>query len=112
DEDLPEELKVKFDALFKENQKIVQPFFNRYPELKEAYENYITDTDSGIAEKQQNLIATILPEMINLRKRQLILQTVSSAVSCEYNFVQTFLDSSIDTLHAVDEKDKTALSDL
>jgi peptidoglycan hydrolase-like protein with peptidoglycan-binding domain len=106
--------KTAVDALYDRNQAAIGPFFTRYPELQAPYEAYVADTSHSAAEKRNNLLQAILPELIRRRKRQQVLQSLSAAANTSLDFTQTLLDapSAPFPLHAVGKTDRAALEDI
>ncbi len=76
---LSQEFTDALHNLYQENKKVVVPFFARYPELQPLYDAYVSDTTHSAAEKRSTLLKAILPELVQRRKRQQALQSVSAA---------------------------------
>lgn len=106
--------KTAVDDLYDENQAVINPFFARYPELQPFYNAYVADTIHSPAEKRTILLAALLPELVQRRKRQQALQSVSAIVNTELTFAQVFLDPPATPLplHAVGQGGQPALNDL
>jgi hypothetical protein len=106
--------KTVVDNLYSENQAVISPFFARYPELQAPYDTYVADTIHSAADKRSTLLKTILPELVERRKRQQALQSVSAVATTDLTFTQAFLDppAAPYPLHAVDHGDQPALNDL
>jgi hypothetical protein len=90
--DLPP-FKDALQNLYAENRKVVGPFFDRYPELKSLYDAYMAATSGSVTERRSALLKDILPELIKRRKRQLVLQSLSTAANVDLAFTQLLLDS-------------------
>jgi hypothetical protein len=101
------------DNLYGQNQGVVDPFFTRYPELQAAYHDYVSDTTLSAAEKRNNLLKALLPELVQRRKRQQTLRTVSATANSDPAFVQALLDPPAASfpLHAAGRADQPALND-
>jgi hypothetical protein len=102
------------DELFNRNQAIINPSFARYPELQSAYETYAADTVHTAAEKRNNLLKATLPELVQRRKRQEVLQSTSALANTDLVFAQMLLDPLAGSfpLHAAGHVDQPALNDL
>ena len=77
--------------LYTENQRIVAPFFDRYPELRLLHESYVASTDP-VDERRSDLLATFLPELKSRRKRQQALTAISAAAKVDIAFASALLD--------------------
>ena len=86
------------DQLYEENQKIVDPFFARYPELQPFYDTYVASNDPA-EKKRSALLANFLPTLKRRRKRQQALQAISAAAKTDVAFAGAILDS-VAVLHA------------
>src|SRR5205823_6631151 len=97
-----------------ENQKVVAPFFARYLELQSPYKDYVADTTHSTTEKRSNLLKVILPELVQRRKGQQALQSVSAVANTDLAFTQAFLDppAAPFPLHATGDANQPALGDL
>ncbi|MFE6903603.1 neuraminidase-like domain-containing protein [Streptomyces sp. NPDC057717] len=106
--------KAAIDELYTENQrlvqKIVKPFFARYPELQTLYEAYAASTDPP-ERKRSRLLANFLPTLKRRRKRQQALQVISAAAKTDVAFATAVLDA-VAVLHAVADTTLPALDDL
>ncbi len=111
---LSQEFTDALHNLYQENQKVVAPFFARYPELQPLYDAYVADTTHSAAEKRSNLLKAILPELVQRRKRQQALQSVSAVANTDLAFTQAFLDPAAAPfpLHPAGHGDQPALNDL
>jgi hypothetical protein len=98
------------DSLYAENQKVVGPFFDRYPELRPLYDAYVASADSP-EEKRSQLLASILPELKRRRRRQLALQAISAAAGSDLRFATALLDDAV-VLHAAGDSERPALDDV
>jgi hypothetical protein len=105
--------KTAVDNLCSKNQTVINPFWDRYPELQSIYNTYVSDTTLSVTEKRTVLLKAILPELIQRRKRQQALQSVSAMVNTSLAFTQTFLDppTAPFPLHAAGHNDQPALND-
>ena len=102
------------DNLYNKNQDVLNPFFARYPELQPLYNAYVSDTTHSVADKRTNLLKAILPELVQRRKRQQALQSVSGVANTDLAFTQAFLDppAAPFPLHAAGDANQPALNDL
>ena len=80
------------DELHKRNSAIISPFFARYPELKDPYDDYVAGAARSISGKRKSLLKAILPDLVKRRKRQQALQSVSAVANTDLVFSQAFLD--------------------
>jgi hypothetical protein len=80
------------DGLYEKNQKVIGPFFARYPELMSLYENYVASNSSAVEKKRSDLLASFLPELKHRRKRQQALAAVSAAAKADIAFASALLD--------------------
>ncbi|MBD1930312.1 MULTISPECIES: neuraminidase-like domain-containing protein [Cyanophyceae] len=96
--------------LYDKNQKVIQPFFARYPELLPLYEIYIAATDPA-EQKRSALLANFLPELKRRRKQQQGLQLMSAVTKVEAEMTNALLDNAT-VLHAANATSQTALNDL
>jgi hypothetical protein len=108
--DVSQTFKDAVDALYKENQKIVEPFFQRYPELQPLYDTYVT-SNNPVEKKRSTLLENFLPELKRRRKRQQALQAISAAAKTDANFAGAILDNGT-VLHAAANKTLPGLDDL
>jgi hypothetical protein len=98
------------DKLYENNQKIIQPFFARYPELQPLYEIYISSNDPA-EKKRSDLLANFLPELKRRRKQQQALQSISAATKIDAEITNALLaDATV--LHAVNAPSRPAFNDL
>lgn len=96
--------------LYKRNQKVIQPFFARYPELQPLYETYIASNDP-VEQKRSALLANFLPELKRRRKQQQGLQSISAATKIEAEITNALLaDATV--LRAVNAPSRPAFNDL
>jgi hypothetical protein len=98
------------DSLFAENQKVVGPFFARYPELLPLYDTYTTSNDP-LEKKRSDLLANFLPELKRRRVRQQALQMISSVIRGDLGLASTLLDDAT-LLHSLGDDTHPALDDL
>lgn len=100
------------DSLYAENQKIIGPFFARYPELQPLYNAYVASTDPVVT-KRRALLGQILPELVKRRKEQQVLQVVSATAQSHLEFARAMLDVSPagNALHAAGYANQPALND-
>lgn len=106
------------DKLYEENQKIIGPFFARYPELLPLYNAYVASNDPA-EKKRSALLANFLPELKRRRKRQQALQAIGTAAGTDVSFAGALLDNKIEDhpeakylLHATASTSDPALADL
>ncbi len=104
------EFETAVDSLYIENQKIIGPFFDRYPELRPLYDAYIASNDP-VEKKRYDLLADFLPELKRRRKRQQALQSISGAAKTDATFASVLLDNTV-VLHAATDNARPALDDL
>lgn len=106
--------KTAVDNLYSKNQAIINPFFARYPELQSPYNAYVADSTHSVTEKRSNLLKAILPELVQGRKQQQALQSVSAVANTDLAFTQAFLDppAAPFPLHAAGHADQPALNDV
>ena len=97
------------DSLYDANQKVVGPFFARYPELAALYDTYVGSTDPE-EKKRSDLLDSFLPELRRRRKRQQALQAASTELTSDEATAGTFLDDAT-VLHAATDNTRPALDD-
>ncbi|MFD7936579.1 neuraminidase-like domain-containing protein [Streptomyces sp. NPDC059755] len=108
--DTSDALKQAIDALYREHQQILLPFFTRYPELKPPYDAYIA-SDEPAQHKRTALLTSLLPTLKQRRKRQQALQMISAAAKTDVAFGAAILDNAA-VLHQVADPAHPALDDL
>lgn len=96
--------------LYTENQKVVGPFFDRYPELLPLYDTYVASTDT-VEQKRTDLLAAFVPELKRRRKRQQALQSVNAATEADIGLASSLLEDA-SVLHAATDAGRPALDDL
>lgn len=102
------------NELYEENQRIVAPFFARYPELRPPYQTYKSSTDP-IDKKRSDLLAALLRELKPRRKRQQALQTIGAVAKTPIELAGALLYNKIGekhVLHAVEDNTRPAVDDL
>src|SRR5207247_1368451 len=80
------------DQLYDKSRSVVAPFFGRYPELQARYDAYVADAAPSVAEKRNNLLKAILPDLIQRRKRQQAIQAVIAGANTDAALTQAILD--------------------
>ncbi|TMV44388.1 PA14 domain-containing protein,virulence plasmid 28 protein [Paenibacillus mesophilus] len=98
--------KEAVDRLYRQSRT----FFERYPELLPHYDAYVRSA-SPDEEKRSQLLAGLLPELKQRRKRQRSFAAIGAAVKAEDRFAQTVLDDA-NVLHAAADQSRPALDDL
>ncbi|MGH8470921.1 MAG: neuraminidase-like domain-containing protein, partial [Gammaproteobacteria bacterium] len=81
-------------SLYEENQKVIGPFFDRYPELLPLYDAYVASNET-VEKKRSDLLASFLPELKHRRKRQQALAAVSAAAKADIPFASALLDDKM-----------------
>ncbi|MGC1376963.1 MAG: Tc toxin subunit A, partial [Anaerolineales bacterium] len=102
-------------TLFQKSRATIDPFFARYPELRQPYDNYASDIAHTAAEKRSALLSAILPELVKRRKGQQALQSVSAAAQADAAFASAMLDNKLNdqyVLHTSGDVALPALDDL
>lgn len=101
------------DALFTENDKVVKPFFDRYPELRPVHDAYVASPDP-LQQKRSAVLAQIMPDLIQRRKRQQALQFVATAADTTLDFADRLLEKTSYgvALHAAADVNKPAAEDI
>ena len=98
------------DSLYAENQKVIGPFFTRYPELLPLYNAYVASSDPA-EKKRSDLLANFLPELKRRRKHQQALQAISAAAKADVLLASALLDDAL-VLCAAGDNTRPALDDL
>jgi hypothetical protein len=100
--------------LYDKSQAAVSGFFERYPELESSYNAYVADSIHSAAEKRRNLLTAILPELVQRRKRQQAIQSLSALAATDAVFTQALLDPDAAPfpIHAVGHTERPALDDV
>jgi hypothetical protein len=96
-------------ALFDAGQEAFAAFFDRYPELKGLYENFV-DSNAPLEVKMSTLLADFLPDLRVRLKRQQVRQTISAQVDADSTLVTPLLENT-SLLHAVQEPAASAIAD-
>jgi hypothetical protein len=105
-----DEFKTAITNLYDQNQQVVAPFFERYPELKSLYETYVASV-ATLEERRMALLKSILPVLKQRRKRQQALQAISAAAKIDTAFAERILGTA-SVLHAAADPTQPALEDL
>lgn len=98
------------NSLYLENQKVIGPFFGRYPELLPLHDGYVSSAEPAEA-KREALLEAFLPELKRRRKSQQALQSVSAAGGIDIGLASGLLENA-NVLHAFGVVDQPALDDL
>ena len=98
------------DSLYTENQKVVGPFFARYPELLPLYDTYVVSADP-VEAKRTALLDAFLPGLKRRRKRQQALQSVSAAAEADIGLASALLENAA-VLHAAGDASRPAIDDI
>jgi hypothetical protein len=101
--------KDAIDWIYEENQRSVNAFFDRYPDLPHGDADW-PDVGHPVAEKRAALLAAILPDLIRRRKRQLALQAVAPAAA-DAGLARAVLEDP-EVLHAAAAHGTAAVDDL
>jgi hypothetical protein len=104
------DLQTAILALYQAGQDAIDPFFERYPELRDPYLDYAVSTASP-EEKWTALLAEFLPELKRRRKRQQVISDVAAASAADSALVQAVLDDAT-VLRAAADATAPALDDL
>ena len=99
-------------AIYDRGQDIEGSFFTQHPELKSLYDDYV-GSPASVAIKRAALLSAFSPILAAQRKRQLILQRMSTAARVYLEFAQTMLDPVARpwALHAKGHADQPAITD-
>ena len=103
------EFQAAVDRLYTENQKTIEPFFDRYPELEPLYDAFAASAEP-IEQKRSDLLANFLPELKRRRKQQQVMQAIASAAKVDISFASTLLDEAI-VLHSAENNTQPILND-
>jgi len=98
------------DSLYAENQQTINPFFDRYPELRPLYDAFAASNDP-IEKKRSDLLSNFLPELKRRRNQQQAMQAVSAAAKVDVSFASSLVDNAT-VLHATLNNNQPALNDL
>lgn len=98
------------DDLYAENQKVVGPFFARYPELLPLYDAYIASAEP-VEARRTALLEAFLPELKRRRKRQQALQSIGAVSEADIGLASGLLDDAT-VLHAAGDAGRPGLDDL
>lgn len=95
-----DDFRAKADELYAENQAVVGPFFDRFPKLKQGYQDYVASTEPD-QQRRTALLEALLPELKRRRKQQQALQSASTAADASLELASALLaDPAV--LHAAD----------
>jgi hypothetical protein len=97
-------------ALSAANHQAVDPFFATYPELQQAYRDYVNSDDS-ISAKRTALLAEILSDLTSLREQEQALAAVTAAAGTDPSFAPAILNDPT-VLHAAADPVQAAVIDL
>ncbi|WP_169613701.1 neuraminidase-like domain-containing protein [Nodosilinea sp. P-1105] len=103
------DFRTAVQALFDAGQTAFAAFFERYPDLKDLYENF-ADSNDPLEDRMSALLADFLPDLRARLKRQQVRQTVSAQVSADLTQVTPLLENAA-LLHAVDQPTDPAIDD-
>ena len=106
---LPVDLITAIGQLFTEAADAESAFFAAHHELQPLYLAYLASTDP-VPTRRAALLAAVLPELIDRRKRQQALLTAASAAGADPTYAEALLDDRT-VLHASDDA-RPALDDL
>ncbi|MBC1195383.1 PA14 domain-containing protein,virulence plasmid 28 protein [Microcystis aeruginosa BLCCF158] len=98
------------DSLYTENQQIINPFFDRYPELRPLYDAFAASADP-IEKKRSDLLSNFLPALKQRRKQQQAMQAIGAAAKVDVSFASSLVDSA-NVLHAAQDNTQPVLNDL
>jgi len=104
-EDISDEFKAAINTIAEKSFE----FLNRFPELKLLHDDFII-SDENDETKYKRLLTNILDELKTRRKRQQVLQEISTHVETEELFANAVLTNP-NALHSVDDPEKAALND-
>ena len=97
-------------ALSAANHQAVDPFFATYPELRQAYHDYVASDDT-LPAKRTALLAEILSDLTSLRQQEQALAAVTSAAGTDPSFAPAILNDPT-VLHAAVDPVQAAVADL
>jgi hypothetical protein len=97
-------------ALSAANHQAVDPFFATYPELQQAYHEYVSSDDS-ISAKRTALLAEILSDLTSLREQEQALAAVTAAAGTDPSFAPAILNDAT-VLHAITDPVQPVVNDL
>ncbi len=112
---VPQSFQDAVEQLYQANQKVIGPFFERYPELQPLYAAYVLDTGHPVSEKHSAFLANILPDLMKRRKAQQALQVIGAVAQADAAFASAILDNKLNdqyVLHATGHIALPALDDL
>ena len=98
------------ESLYTKNQKVMGPFFERYPELLPLYDAYVA-SPGPLEKKRTDFLEAFLPQLKRRRKRQQALQSLSAAVETDIGLACGLLEDAA-VLHAAGDPGRPALDDL
>ena len=107
--DVEPEFQAAVDTLYDNNQRIVNPFFGRYPELESLYETFVA-SELSIEQKRSDLLASFLPELQQRRKQQQVMQAISAAARVDVNFANALLNDQA-VLHSSQDNTQPLIDD-
>jgi peptidoglycan hydrolase-like protein with peptidoglycan-binding domain len=105
-----EAFKTAVGKLFDAGQAVISPFFTRYPELKKPFNDHVSSSAPPEV-KRAALLAWLLPELKDQRKRQQALAAVCAAARTDVTLARIVLGDEA-VLHSVRDPAKPALDDL
>ena len=101
--------RTAIQALYDKGQEAFTAFFDRYPELKALYENFV-NSNAPLEDKMSALLADFLPGLRARLKQQQVRQTVSAQLDADLTLVTPLLENAL-LLHAVDTSVDPAIAD-
>jgi hypothetical protein len=102
--------KTAVAALQAEATERTEAFFDRYPELREPYAEYVASSEPDDV-RRAALLAGFLPELVRRRKRQQALASLAAVLRAGPALTQAIADDDA-VMHAAADETKPALDDL
>jgi hypothetical protein len=92
------------------SQQAVVPFFAKFPELLAPYNAYIAST-APVQTRRDNLLASLLPTLVRLRKVEQALSGVTAQIGCDPSFALALMQDAV-VLHTDTDPTQPAVADL
>jgi Neuraminidase-like domain/Salmonella virulence plasmid 28.1kDa A protein len=102
--------KDSIQKLYDYAQEEFVDFFDKYPDLKVLYENYLTSNKPNENERMSDILEDFMPSLKRKLKDLFIKQTLTSSLNIDLTILNVLLDKQ-NVLHSIEDQDKAAIED-
>jgi hypothetical protein len=102
--------KNAIQKLYEYAQEEFAEFFDKYPDLKMLYDNYLTSNEPDENERMSDILEDFMPSLKKKLKDLFIKQTLSSSLNADLTILNVLLDKQ-NVLHSIEEQDNAAIED-